>query len=82
VIAESKPPVGTLVVVDDHAGFRQVVRKMLTAAGWQVIGEASTGAAAPDMVMLEHEPRLPPARHGQPSLGQSRSRGVASTRQT
>jgi len=51
VIAESKPPVGTLVVVDDHAGFRQVVRQMLTAAGWQVIGEASTGAAVPDMVM-------------------------------
>jgi len=51
VIAKPKPPVGTLVVVDDHAGFRQVVSAMLTAAGWQVIGEASTGAAAPDMIM-------------------------------
>jgi DNA-binding NarL/FixJ family response regulator len=51
VIAKPKLPVGTLVVVDDHAGFRQAVRTMLTAAGWQVIGEVSTGAAASDMVM-------------------------------
>lgn len=51
MIAKPKLTVGTLVVVDDHAGFRQAVRAMLTAAGWQVIGEVSTGAAAPDMVM-------------------------------
>jgi DNA-binding NarL/FixJ family response regulator len=51
VIAKPEQPAGTLVVVDDHAGFRQVVREMLTAAGWRVIGEVSTGAAAPDVVM-------------------------------
>lgn len=51
MIAKPKQPTGTLVVVDDHAGFRQVVREMLTAAGWRVIGEVSTGAAAPEMVM-------------------------------
>lgn len=51
VIATPKPSAGTLVLVDDHAGFRQAVRAMLTAAGWQVIGESSTGAAAPEMVM-------------------------------
>ncbi len=51
MIAKPDTPAGTLVLVDDHAGFRQAVRAMLTAAGWQVIGEASTGAAAPDMVM-------------------------------
>lgn len=51
MIAKPKQPAGTLVVVDDHAGFRQVVREMLTAAGWRVIGEVSTGAAAPEMVM-------------------------------
>jgi DNA-binding NarL/FixJ family response regulator len=51
VIATPKPSAGTLVLVDDHAGFRQAVREMLTAAGWQVLGEASTGGAAPEMVM-------------------------------
>ena len=51
MIAKPKPRAGTLVVVDDHAGFRQVVRAMLTEAGWQVIGEASTGGAVLDMVM-------------------------------
>jgi DNA-binding NarL/FixJ family response regulator len=51
VIARTEPAAGTLVLVDDHAGFRQVVRAMLTAAGWQVVGESSTGAAVPDMVM-------------------------------
>jgi DNA-binding NarL/FixJ family response regulator len=50
VTAEPKPLVGTLVLVDDHAGFRQVVRAILTAAGWQIIGEASIGAVVPDMV--------------------------------
>lgn len=51
MITKPQRPVGTLVVVDDHAGFRQVVRTMMTAAGWQVIGEASTGGAVLEMVM-------------------------------
>jgi DNA-binding NarL/FixJ family response regulator len=51
VTVTPKPTLGTLVVVDDHAGFRQVVRARLTAAGWHVIGEASTGGAVLEMVM-------------------------------
>ncbi len=54
-------PLGTVVVVDDHAGFRRAVRELLTAAGWQIVGEASTAAAgldliarlAPDVVLLD-----------------------------
>ena len=51
----------TLVVVDDHARFRDAVRERLTAAGWRIVGEAASGAAgldliarlAPDVVLLD-----------------------------
>jgi len=51
----------TLLIVDDHAGFRSSARALLEADGWRVIGEASTGndaiAAArrlrPDAVLLD-----------------------------
>ncbi len=50
MIATDEAPSGTVVVIDDHAGFRQVVRETLAAAGWQVVGEAATGATAVDLV--------------------------------
>jgi len=49
------------LVVDDHAGFRAVARRLLEAEGWTVVGEAADGAAAlaaaaalqPDAVLLD-----------------------------
>jgi len=41
------PIVGvTIVIVDDHAGFRAMARTMLQEAGFAVIGEAADGEAA------------------------------------
>jgi DNA-binding NarL/FixJ family response regulator len=50
MIATFHVPPGTLVVVDDHAWFREVVGERLAAAGWRIVGEAATGAAAIDLV--------------------------------
>ena len=36
----------TVLIVDDHAGFRSQARRLLTAAGFKVIGEAENGASA------------------------------------
>jgi DNA-binding NarL/FixJ family response regulator len=35
----------TVVIVDDHAGFRAMARRMLEDAGFDVLGEASDGAS-------------------------------------
>jgi DNA-binding NarL/FixJ family response regulator len=51
----------TLLIVDDHAGFRSSARALFEADGWLVVGEAGTGnqaiAAAhrlrPDAVLLD-----------------------------
>jgi DNA-binding NarL/FixJ family response regulator len=53
----------TLVIVDDHAGFRSVARSLLMAHCFEVIGEAADSAAAlaeiarlePDVVLLDVE---------------------------
>jgi len=50
VIATPQARPGTLVVVDDHARFREAVGERLAAAGWRIVGEAATGAAAIDLV--------------------------------
>jgi DNA-binding NarL/FixJ family response regulator len=50
VIATFQARQGTLVVVDDHARFREAVCERLAAAGWRIVGEAATGAAAIDLV--------------------------------
>jgi DNA-binding NarL/FixJ family response regulator len=52
---------GRILIVDDHAGFRASARRMLEAAGFEVIGEADDGATAidaarelgPDLVLLD-----------------------------
>jgi len=51
----------TVVLVDDHAGFRQEVRRLLQAAGFDVVGEAADAAeglraaarTGPDLILLD-----------------------------
>jgi DNA-binding NarL/FixJ family response regulator len=50
-----------VLIVDDHAPFRSLARRLLTAGGFQVVGEAGDGADAltaarelvPDVVLLD-----------------------------
>jgi two-component system nitrate/nitrite response regulator NarL len=51
----------TVLIVDDHAGFRSVARALLEAGGFDVVGEAPDGASAiafaeelrPEVVLLD-----------------------------
>jgi DNA-binding NarL/FixJ family response regulator len=51
----------TVLVIDDHGGFRATARRLLERDGWSVVGEAAdgrTGLAAaaalmPDVVLLD-----------------------------
>ena len=36
----------TVLIVDDHAGFRAQARRLLDAAGFEVVGEAENGVTA------------------------------------
>jgi len=53
------PP--TVLIVDDHAGFRSTARALLEAEGYDVVGEAGDGASAleaaaalrPEVVLLD-----------------------------
>lgn len=38
----------TVLIVDDHATFRTLARRMLEAHGYEVVGEADSGAGALD----------------------------------
>jgi DNA-binding NarL/FixJ family response regulator len=40
----------TVLIVDDHATFRSLARRMLEAYGYDVVGEADDGASALDEV--------------------------------
>ena len=51
----------TLLIVDDHAAFRRLARRVLQAEGFEVVGEADNGEAAleavarlrPDVLLLD-----------------------------
>lgn len=51
----------TVLIVDDHDGFRESARALLEAEGFSVVGDAANGAAAiaaaaqlrPDIVLLD-----------------------------
>ena len=51
----------TVLIVDDHAGFRAAARALLKAGGFDVVGEAEDGATAlaaaeklrPEIVLLD-----------------------------
>jgi DNA-binding NarL/FixJ family response regulator len=51
----------TVLIVDDHPSFRASARELLEAEGYEVVGEAESGAAAlqavkelqPDLVLLD-----------------------------
>ncbi len=53
----------TVLIVDDHAGFRANARAVLESEGFQVVGEAASGAEAleavageaPDVILLDVE---------------------------
>jgi DNA-binding NarL/FixJ family response regulator len=46
----------TVLIVDDHAGYRSAARALLEAEGYEVVGESATGREA-----LEQSKRLRPA---------------------
>jgi DNA-binding NarL/FixJ family response regulator len=51
----------TVLIVDDHPSFRASARTLLEAEGYEIVGEAESGAAAiraaeqlhPDLVLLD-----------------------------
>jgi DNA-binding NarL/FixJ family response regulator len=51
----------TVLIIDDHAGFRRFARRLLEAGGLAVVGEAEDGATGlaaarrldPDIVLLD-----------------------------
>jgi DNA-binding NarL/FixJ family response regulator len=61
VVCDHRGVPATVLIVDDHAGFRASARALLDAEGFMVIGEAGDGPGAleqvhvlrPDVVLLD-----------------------------
>jgi DNA-binding NarL/FixJ family response regulator len=59
--ATISPVAATVLIVDDHAGFRSYARALLVAEGFDVVGEPRDGASAlsrgqslaPELVLLD-----------------------------
>ena len=59
--ATISPVAATVLIVDDHAGFRSFARALLEAEGFDVVGEAADGTSAiaaaralsPELVLLD-----------------------------
>ena len=60
-LADEQRSARRIVVVDDHAIFRNCARELLTEEGFEIVGEAGDGAAAlalvpelaPELVLLD-----------------------------
>ena len=58
---DDRMPPRTLLIVDDHTGFRRTARRLLDGPGYEVTGEAADAASAlaaveqlhPDVVLLD-----------------------------
>ena len=48
----SAPPMETILIVDDHKGFRASARALLEAEGFEVVGEAADGPEAIEAVAI------------------------------
>ena len=61
VACDDFPVAATVLIVDDHAGFRSFARALLEAEGYDVVGEVTDGvsalaaarALAPELVLLD-----------------------------
>lgn len=69
------PTPTTVLLVDDHAMFRQSLRRALEGDGFQVVGEASDGSEAITMA-LHHRPDVILMDVSMPNVG-----GIDATRQ-
>jgi DNA-binding NarL/FixJ family response regulator len=49
-LLEEPRSVRRILIVDDHSGFRRCARELLTAEGFEVVGEAADGDAALAMI--------------------------------
>jgi len=75
----------TVLIVDDHPSFRSTARALLTADGFEVVGEAADGTSAltearrlhPDIVLLDVQ--LPDMDGFAVALELSRPNGAAPT---
>lgn len=53
-MVDAESVAATVLIVDDHAGFRSFVRKLLSSEGFDVTGDAPDGETALDAVANQH----------------------------